>query len=149
MINCNRGESPADDIRLPFTIFVQVSAKDICRIRRRFLWDVDQVHVHLFSLSSTLAVIAVRAGCHHVRPNVLAAHVTRDYMVNRQTAITFAAVLAGIIITAEYFAPGQLDVRAWSMNLRLQSNNGRSREQFFYRSNVSTSINDHVGFPRK
>ena len=143
------GELPTVDIRLPLVILVQMPAENIRCARRWFLGKVKQMHMYFFCLSSAFAVIAVWTCRHHVRPNVLSAHMARDHMVYRQTTIAPAAVLAGIIVATKYFAPGQLDVRAWSMHLRLQSNDRRSRQQLLYRSNVSTSIDHHVGFPRK
>ena len=80
------------------------------------------MHVYFFCLPSALVMIAVWARRHHVRPDVLSAHMAWNDMVHRQTAVALAAVLAGIIVATKYFAPGQLDVRAWSMHLSLQSN---------------------------
>src|SRR5512139_1742214 len=105
-----------------------MSAKDICRAGRRFLGWVQQTHVSLLHLPSPLAMIAVRAGCHDVRPNVLAAKMTRHDMVHRQTAVRLSAVLAGIIVPAKHLAAGQLDMGARPMDLGLQSDHRWTRQ---------------------
>ena len=51
--------------------------------------------------ATAFAVIAWRAGRDQVRPNVLAPHVSRNNMIERQVHVPFAAILAGIIIAAK------------------------------------------------
>ena len=110
---------------------------------------MEQVHVYFLHFASTLAMIAVRTGCHHICPDVLAAHVARHHVIHRQAAIPLSAVLAGIIIAAKNFAACQFDVWARPMNLVLQSNDGRTGQQLFDRSNVSSPVDDHVCFARQ
>jgi hypothetical protein len=86
------------------------------------------VHVRLFHFSSTLAMVAMRACRHDIRPEVLTAHMARDDMIHSQAAIALPAILAGIIITAEYFTPCELDMRARSMNLILQPDDRGTRD---------------------
>jgi hypothetical protein len=63
-----------------------------------------QVHVNFLCFATAFTMIAMWAGCHHIRPNMLAAHMTRDHMIHRETVIAPPAILTGIIITAKYFA---------------------------------------------
>jgi len=105
--------------------------------------------MHFLYPASAFAVIAVRAGCNHVRPDVLAAHVTGRHMIYRQVAFTLAAVLAGIIVAAENFAARQFDVWARAMNLVPQSDDRGTGQQLSHRSYVTTSIHDHIGFARQ
>ncbi len=58
----------------------------------------------LVHLAPAFAMVTAWAGCHQIRPNMLAAHVAWNYVIHRQTAVTPAAILAGIIVTAKYFA---------------------------------------------
>ena len=76
--------------------------------------------MHLLHPAPTFAVIAVRAGCHNIRPDVLAAHMARRHMVYGQVAIALSTILTCIIIAAKHFSPRQLDVGARPMNLALQ-----------------------------
>ena len=78
---------------------------------------MQQVHVHFFHFAPTFAMIAVGAGRHNIRPDVLAAQMTRHHMVHRQAAIALSTILTGIIVAAKDLTAGQLDVRARSMNL--------------------------------
>ena len=78
-------------------------AENVRRLGRRLFGDVQKVHVRLFRFAPALAVIACRASRNQVRPNMLPAHVTRDDVVDGQVKVVFAAILAGIIVAAEYF----------------------------------------------
>ena len=140
---------PAVDVRLPLLIFAQMPAKNVYGTRRRFLWNAHQLHVRLLHPAAALTVIAMGAGCHNVRPDMLAPHMAGCDVIHRQAALALAAILAGIIITAKDLAACQLDVGARPMNLNLQPDDGRTRQQLFHRPNVSTPIHDHIGFARQ
>ena len=86
---------------------------------------MQQAHMCLFKLPSAFAVVAVWTGCDNVRPDMLAAQVPGHDVVHRQPAIALAAVLTGIIVPAEDFTAGQLDMRARTMNLSLQPDDRR------------------------
>ena len=88
----------------------------------------NRLHVRLFHFAPTLAMVAVGAGRHDVRPDVLTAHMARDHMVHRQPAVALSTILAGIIITAKDFTPRQFDVWTRPMNLILQPNDRRTRQ---------------------
>jgi hypothetical protein len=75
---------------------------------------------------------------------MLSAEMARHDMVYGQAAVTFAAVLAGIIIPAKDLTAGQLDVGARSMNLGFQSNDRGTRQQLLHRPDVSTPVHHHV-----
>ena len=62
-----------------------------------------QAHMGFLNFSSTLAVVAMRAGCYDIRPFVAAAHVSRNDMVDGHPAVPFPAILTGIIVTPKYF----------------------------------------------
>jgi hypothetical protein len=70
----------------------------------------------------TFVMVALWAGCDHVGPDVLSAHMAGNDMIHGQAALAFATILAGIIVTAKNFTAGQFDVGARSVNLRLQPN---------------------------
>src|SRR4030042_905922 len=59
----------------------------------------------------------------------------------------FSAVLTGVIIPAQYFPLGQLDLRPWAMDHLFQSNNGRTRIYLSYRFNLTAPVQDQTGFP--
>jgi len=121
-------------------------AKDVRGIRRRFLWDVHKAHVRFFHFSSAFMVIAGGAGRHHVCPDMLAAEMPRENVIHRQIAVAPAAILTGIIVTAEYFAARQLDAGPRPMDLAFQADDRRARDQLRDRADVAASIHDHVGF---
>ena len=102
-----------------------------------------------FHPTTAFAVIAVRAGRHHVSPDVLTAHVPRRDVIDRQVALAFSAILAGIIVATKYFPARQLDVRARPVNLVLQPDDRRTWQQLSHRSNVSTPVHNHIRFPRQ
>lgn len=77
--------------------------ENIRSVRGRLLWNVQEIHVHFMRFSPALAMIAHGTCGDDVRPGVLSAHVARDDVINRQAAFAFAAILAGIIVAAEYF----------------------------------------------
>ena len=95
-------------------------AEDIECACWRLFRDAQQFHMHFFHFAPALAMIAMGAGSHNVRPDVLAAHVSWSYVVHRKAALTFSTVLAGIIVSAKDLTASQLDVGAWPMNLVLQ-----------------------------
>lgn len=105
--------------------------------------------MRLFHLAASLAVIAGGASGYQVRPNMLPTHVSRNDMIDRQIAIPFAAILAGIIVTPKEFSARKFDTRTWSMNLRFKPNDRRTRDQFCNRADVSASICDHASLPCK
>jgi hypothetical protein len=62
------------------------------------------VHVRLVHFAAAFAMIARRASRDEIRPGMLPTHVTWNDVVNGQRPLAPAAVLAGIIVAAEYFA---------------------------------------------
>jgi hypothetical protein len=105
--------------------------------------------VNFLHFASTFAMIAGWAGRYNIRPDMFAAEVARDHMVNSHASIAFSAILTGIIVAAEYLSASQLDVWAWPMHLMLQSDHGRARQQLFYSTNVPASIHNHISFARE
>jgi len=95
------------------------------------------------------AVIAVWAGSHNIRPDMLSPKVTRGDMVNGQVSFALPAVLAGIIVATKDLTTCQFDVWARAVDLVFQPDHGRTRQQLLYRTDMSTSIDDHVGFARQ
>ena len=130
-------------------IISQMPPKDIFCIGRRFLGDMQKMHMRLFHLSASLAVITGGAGRDQIRPDMLPTHVARNDMIDRQVALALAAILAGIIVAPEKFAARELDTRTWPMDLRFQPNDRWTREQFCNRADVPASVCDHTGLPCK
>jgi hypothetical protein len=108
-----------------------------------------QMHVDLIHPAPTFAMITAWACRYNIRPGMLSSQVPGNDMVHGQATIAPAAILAGIIIAAKDFSPGQLYVRTRSMNLGLQPNHGRSWQQLLHRLNVSAPVYDHVGLARQ
>jgi len=69
---------------------------------------MQKAHARFIQGSPSLVVIAGGAGCDHVVPNMLTAKMARQDVVDGVIGSPFAAVLASKIISAEYFAAGQL-----------------------------------------
>ena len=76
-------------------------AKDIDCAGWRLFRDTQQFHVHFFHFAPALAMIAMGAGSHNVRPDVLAAHVPWSHVIHREIALALSTVLAGIIVSAK------------------------------------------------
>ena len=74
-------------------------------------------------------MVAGRAGCDHIGPDVFSAHVFGKDMVHGQVAGVTPAVLAGVIIAAKNLPAGQLDLQAWTVDHLLQPDDGRTRER--------------------
>lgn len=103
----------------------------------------------LCQLASTFAVVAGRAGSHHVGPNVLAPHMLRQDVIYRQIADVPPTVLTDIIIPPKNFAAGQFDMQAWAVDHLLQADNGRSRDGLLDGLDIAATIHHHVGLPRE
>lgn len=54
--------------------------------------------------AAAFAVVACGAGRYQICPNMSAAHVARNDVIDCQIAFMLAAILAGIIVTPEDFA---------------------------------------------
>ena len=117
--------------------------KHVSRVGRRFLWNVHKRHVRFFGAVSAFAMIAGRAGRHHVRPSMLAALVFWLDMIHRQTTVAPSAILTGIIIPPEDFAASQLDVRARAVDLNFKADDRWSRKKFPDRVNIAATICHH------
>ena len=65
---------------------------------------MQQMHVGFIHFAPALTVIAVGTRRYQIGPNMPAAHMARDDMVDGEIAFALAAILAGIIVAAEYFA---------------------------------------------
>ena len=85
------------------------------------------MHVYLIQAPTTLSVVAARAGCRYICPDMLTAQSFGQDVIDSQGGIAVAAVLAGIIIAPKNFASSQLHARAWSMDHVLETDHGRSR----------------------
>ncbi len=120
--------------------------EDVRGVGRGFLGMMQQEHMRLFHSAASLAMIAVRARRHHVRPQMLAAQVTRQHMVHRQPAVVSAAILAGIIIAPENLPARQFHMRARSAHLQLEPDHGRAGDQFRYRVDITATVHHHPGF---
>src|SRR3972149_7682344 len=104
--------SPTRNIRFPLAVFGEMLAKDVSRVGRRFLWNVHEAHVPLLHFTPPFAMITERTSRRKIRPNMLSTHMTRNNVVDGQSRVAFAAILAGIIVTAEYFAARLIFPRA-------------------------------------
>jgi hypothetical protein len=105
---------------------------------------MEQFHVDFLHSAPAFAMIAGRARRDHICPNMFTPQVARDHMVNRHASIAFSTILTGIIVAAKHLAPRQLDVGARPMNLMLQSNHGRARQQLFHGPDVPAPVHDHT-----
>jgi hypothetical protein len=91
-------------------------------------------------------MIAVRARGDDIGPDVQATLIAREDVVYREAGLASTAVLAGIIVPSKYLAPSQFHMGAWTMNLKLQSNYRRSRDDQPDGMNVTPSVCHHVRF---
>lgn len=105
---------------------------------------MQQIHVDFVKITASLAVIAGRAGGHHICPYVLSALVPGLYMVQGKVAVLSSAVLAGIIIPPENLPSGQFHFGAGPVYLLLQPDDRRAGQEFRNCVDVAASIHDHI-----
>jgi hypothetical protein len=70
-----------------------------------------------------------------------------DDVVERQLLCPLAAVLTGVVITAEDLTLGETHVRVWSVHHVFQSDNGRAGELLSDGLNEAAAIEQHLGLP--
>ena len=99
----------------------------------------------ILQLSTPFAVVAAGAGGHYICPDVAASQVFGKDMVDGKFADTASAILAGIIIAAKYFPPGQLHVKTRPVDHLVQANDGWAGNGFFDSLNVTAAVHDQIG----
>ena len=77
--------------------------------------------MRLIGLPAAFAMVAVRASCYNVRPDVLAAEMPGCNVVDRQSAVVSTAVLASIIIPAKDFTSCQFNMYSRSVDLQFEA----------------------------
>jgi hypothetical protein len=90
---------------IPSGIFLEMPPEDVHSAGGRLVRNVQQGHMNLTQFTPTLAMITARAGCHHIRPDVFPAQMPRQDVIQGQIPGVAAAILAGIMVTAEDFTP--------------------------------------------
>jgi hypothetical protein len=100
-----------------------------------------------FQASAALAMVACRTGGHHVRPDVLASLVARLDVINRETPIATAAVLAGIIVPPEDFPTRQLDPRAGPMDLLFEPYDAGAGQQARHCPDMPAAVDNQTSLP--
>ena len=95
---------PAAQELFPVLVFStgQVPAEYISRSRAGFPWGLQKVHSGLSCSAPTFFQIAFLAGSDEVGPAVSAAQPSWQHMVDREDSLVGAAVLAAVLVTAEY-----------------------------------------------
>jgi hypothetical protein len=64
-------------------ILIQMPAKNIKRIGWGFLGRVMQMHMDFFRFAPAFTMIAMWTSRHHIRPNMFAAHMPWDHVIDR------------------------------------------------------------------
>ena len=88
--------------------------KDVVSIDRWLVGHMKQVHVSFFGSSAAFAVIAGCAGCHDVRPNMQAALIAWNHMIDSEASLAASAILTCIIIPPKDLAAREFHVGARS-----------------------------------
>src|SRR4051812_15657017 len=68
------------------------------------------------------------AGRDEVVPGVRTTTGARNDVIDRQISALLAAILAGVIVANEDFAPGQFDARSWTLDEIDEANHSRRFE---------------------
>lgn len=108
-----------------------------------------KAHTGILQQASTLAVVAGRAGGNHICPGVPTTQVARDDVVNCQFGCMSATILAGIMITAEDFPPGQFQVQAGTVNHSTEQNDRGTGIGTTGSVNEPAAVCHHVRPPRE
>ena len=91
----------------------------------RLIWFTDQLHVGFFRGAASLAVIAFGACAGYICPLVFSPAMSGYDVIYGKQGIIFAAVLAGIIVTAKYSNPGEFVLVAGGADHIIQTDNSR------------------------
>ena len=81
-------------------------AEDVNSAGGGFLGRMQQGHMRFVQPAAALVMIAGGTGGDHVCPYVQSTQVTRQDVINRQFRDMPAAILANVIVAAEYFPSG-------------------------------------------
>lgn len=95
---------------------------------------------------AAFAVVAGRTSCYQVIPGVRSALVARHDVVDGQFGGLGAAILAGVIITAEDLCLGQLDGGARAFDHVLQADDGRGGVKLGNCFDIAAAVFDQPGF---
>ena len=104
---------------------------------------MQKQHAGLFGAAATFSMVAGGTGRDDIRPRVQAALVSRHNVIDCQTRLTTATVLAGIIVAPEYLAASQLYMGARAVYLKLKTNNRWPRDFQRYRVYVAPAVRNH------
>jgi len=80
------------------------------------------MHAGVFDLTSAFSMIALRAGGHDIPPDMRAAHMPGDHMIDGQVRQLPAAILACISIPTQDFLANQSNSGVGSMDHFLKAN---------------------------
>ena len=121
-------------------VFIQMAAKYVMGIIRRFRGGVEQPHSGFFQCTPPFAMVAAGTGGDHIFPDMPAPEVSGEDMVNGEIGQVPAAVLAGKIIAAENFPAGHLELGARPISHLLQADDRRSGQDGIDRSNFPAAV---------
>jgi len=122
---------------LPFALDIWIVSGDVEKTGNTRLGRLtDQFHPSFLWCPACLTPIAGYAGTDNILPGMLPAPVTRDNMVKGKVTGYLTTILAGILVTFEYFKSGHLPDRPmWTLNHSRQADYRRYREFIVDRMN--------------
>jgi hypothetical protein len=104
---------------------------------------MKQVHMSFFGSSAAFAVIAGGAGSHDIRPDMQAALVAWNHVIDSEAGLAASTILTCIIVPTKDLATRQLHVGAWAAYLMLKTDHRRSGKLQSDGAKVSTAIRNH------
>lgn len=107
---------------------------------------MQQMHAGFGEGAPSFVVIAGRAGCDNVLPDVTAIKMARHHVIHRQNGSDLAAILAGVIIAAKDLAPVERHLRVRSMDHVLQADHRWDRISGGGSMHDAASVHHKIGF---
>lgn len=108
----------------------------------------NQLHVGFFGPLPTFPPVAGRASRYQIVPRMRPTLATGNHVVDGQEAHLAAAILAGVIVTAEDLSFGQCNSGAWSFDHVLQLDNGRDLKGSRVASYEAPAVQEDFCLPR-
>src|SRR5438477_2077400 len=143
-LGSGRGVFDAEELEPLALPGADVAREEVARCGWRPERGAGERHVRLPQRATALLVIAALARGDDVLPDVLAAAVAGDHVVEGEVVAALAAVLAGVVVADEDFLAGHLQHGPWSLDVVGETDHGRRDDRSsLARDDVSVLLDDN------
>ena len=102
--------------------------------------------MRIFEAAPTFAVVAGSTSSNDIIPDMHASQVARHDVIHGHVVSMPPAVLAGEIVSAEYLAPGQFDMRSGTVDHILQADDGGAWNLLRHGADMSATVRYEICF---